>query len=136
MHLAEFTLDHKEAVWKIPPETRVLRIDCNITLSMAKEIIMRCRELDRIIYSGSAFYATPREAKDYLSAEIYHVTVEGEIEQHGVPENIAKEIRELYARGDTNLDLLSLQFKISKEKVWHIIHGKPLAHAKKEVDEK
>ncbi len=132
--LAEFVLEHKEDIWKIPPETRVLQINCGITIQIAKEIVMRCRELDKIIFAGNAFLLTSREAKDYLNAEIYHVTVEGEFAHHNVPENIAKQIKELYARGDSNLDSLALQFNLPKEKIWHVIHKKPPAKAK-EVEE-
>ena len=128
--MEEFTLEHREDVWKIPPEARVLRINCGLNIHSAHEIVTRCRELDRIVFSAHAFMITPREARDYLNENIYHITVEGEFEHHGVPQSVAKRIRERYARGDSNLESLALQFNLPKEKIWHIIHGKAPAHAK------
>ncbi len=122
--LIEFILENKEDVWKIPPETRVLIINCGLTMHAAHEIIMHCRELDKIIFSGSAFNLTPREVRDYLNSEIYHIAVEGEFEHHGVQPRIADAIRKLYARGDYNLESLEKLFKIPREKIWHIIHEK------------
>jgi len=128
--LAEFTLEYREDIWKIPSETRVLRINCILSMHAAKEIVMHCRELDKIIFSGNAFSLTSREVRDYLSAEIYHIAVKGEFEHHGVQPEIAGEIKKLYARGDYNLESLAVKFSLPRETIWHIIHGKAPTHVK------
>ena len=129
--LIEFTIENREDIWKIPPETKVIRIDCGLAMHAAKEIVLRCRELDKIIFSGNAFNLTEREVRDYLNAEIYHIAIEGEFTHHGVPPKIADAIKKLYARGDHNLDSLALKFRLPKEKIWHIIHGKAPPQRKK-----
>lgn len=135
MQLAEFVLEHKEDVWRVPAETRVLKVNCGISLHAATEIVSRCRELDKIIFSAGAFLLAEREAKDYLRAEIYQVTVEEEFAQHRVQHNAAKKIKELYARGDHNLHSLALQFGLTRDEVWQIVHDKALTNLKKEVEQ-
>ncbi len=122
-YLHEFVLEHKEDIWKVPPETRILKVNCKINLHSAKRIIEHCRELERVIFSPHAFEISDREAVDFLSPLVF-VEILGKKIETKVNKKVEEKIRELWARGDHNLESLSRKFKIPKETVYYIVHDK------------
>lgn len=121
--LKEFVLEHKEDVWTLPEDTRILRVNCKLNHNAAMQIIERCRELEEIIFEANAHGLTEEGTKKYLNDWVL-VSIEGEHRKHKVTQEEADEIRELYARGDHHLDTLSRQFELPKRVVWRIIKEK------------
>lgn len=118
-----YKLEHKEDVWRIPPETRVLMVECKLNLHAAQVIVEQCRELEKVSFSGQAYALTDKKTVEYLNQWAF-VGTRGIIKSHGIDEKTADKIRELYARGDNTLDSLAQNFCLPKNIIWHIVHEK------------
>lgn len=121
--LEEYTLEYKEDVHRVPEGARVLRVECKLSEHAARKILEKCRELEKIVFAGHAYALMEEGVAEYLRGWVF-VEIEGEHTHHGVPEEKAERIRELYARGDYHLDQLSREFVLPKNVIWHIVHEK------------
>lgn len=130
-YLHKFSLEHKEDIWKIPPETRILKVNCKLNLHFAKRIVEHCRELEKVIFSPHAFEISDKSAVNFLRPFVF-VEILGRESDIKVDKKTAKRIKELWARGDHNLQNLSQKFKVPVDTVYHIIHEKATEVAKEE----
>ncbi len=129
--LHEYTLEHKEDVWKLPSETRILTVNCRLNLHLAKKIIENCRELEFVKFSPHAFEITDKETVEYLEDLIF-VQIVGKKIKQDIDEKTRKRIRNLWNLGDHSTEHLSEKFNISKDVVYQIVHEKAPEHAKEE----
>jgi len=121
--LKEFTINYKEDVWKTPADTYTLFVKCGLSMHMANEIVMRCRELHRLVIDGHAYFLTGQDVKDFLNENV-HVEIVGHVKTQGVAPETEKKIRELYSMGHKNITQLSLDFKLDYDTVKQIIDGR------------
>ncbi|MFO7872307.1 MAG: hypothetical protein R6U26_01540 [Candidatus Undinarchaeales archaeon] len=129
--LHEYTLEHKEDIWKVPKEIRILTVNCRLNLHLAKKIIENCRELEFAKFSPHAFEITNEEAIEYLE-DLVFVQIVGKELKYDIDKKTRKKIKELWDLGDHSTEHLSKKFNISKDAVYHIVHEKAPEHAKEE----
>lgn len=125
-------LEHKEDIWKISEDTRILEIRCKFSMHSAVKLIERCRELEKIVFLGNAFALTSDDVIKYLNQFVF-VHIKGEVGAHNIKESVAKEIRRLYSTGSETIPNLSLKFKIPEYLVWYVIHEKAPTYIKRKV---
>ncbi|MFH1425013.1 MAG: hypothetical protein ABIG20_05105 [archaeon] len=121
--LIESTLEHKEDVWQVPGNTRILHVHCKLDRHSAAEVLARCRELEVVIFDANAHTLIDEETKTYLSERVF-LEIEGELREHKVSREEAHKIRELYMRGDHSIDELAREFELDRDMVWQIIKEK------------
>jgi hypothetical protein len=122
-NIARYTLERKHDVWSIPAETRVLEIKCGIGMHTAREIVERCRELEKVLFDGGAYTLTAPEAVEYLRQNAF-VIIESGVHHHGVDEEKVKEIHLDYAMGHHTIESLAEKHGLDEKKIWHVLHNK------------
>jgi len=122
--MEKFTIEYKEDIWKIPIETKIMKILCKLNLHAAEQIITKCRELEKLIISASAWDLMDPPVKQYLENHIY-IQIEGKPKQHPLNREEKKKIQFLYQTGGHNLETLANEFNISKNEVWEALKERP-----------
>ena len=128
--LKKATIEHKEDIWKIPESCHIVYVNCALEHYSARELVERCRELQRIVFSGPAYALTGEDTKRFLETNAFLV-IRSAVRHHGVEEELAKEIKHLYASGHYTLDRLSEKFRLSEHTLLHVIHDKPPVYVKR-----
>jgi len=121
--LKELTAEYKEDLWRIPADTYILTVKFILSMQAAQEIVMRCRELHRLVIDGHVWASMKQDVKDYLTKNV-HVEVSGSVEGHGVSLIIEKKIRQTYDLGHKSIHQLSLDYNLPYEVVKKILEGK------------
>jgi len=121
--LKEITAEYKEDLWRIPADTYKLIVKFSLSMHMAQEIVMRCRELHRLVIDGHVWAVMRQNVKDYLTENV-HVEISGGVEVHGVSMIIEKEIRQKYDLGHKSIHQLSVDYKLPYDVVKQVIEGK------------
>ena len=121
--MKEITAEYKEDLWRIPADTYKLNVKFVLSMHAAQEIVMRCRELHRLVIGRHVWASMRQNVKDYLTENV-HVEISGDVEGHGVSLIIEKEIRQTYDLGHKSIHQLSLDYKLPYEVVKHILEGK------------
>ena len=127
----KFVLEHREDIWRLPPDTRILAINCKIDEYDARELLKKCIELERIEFSPHAKEESG-EAIFYHLRNAVETVVRGKTIEHTHEKEVRKTIRELWNRGDHDMERLARKFNISVGEVYHIVHEKAPKHAKEE----
>ena|GEM_PF-3789565 len=121
--IVRYTLERKHNAWNIPAKTRVIEIKCGIGLHAAREIVERCRELERVLFDGGAYTLSEPEAIKYLEKNVF-VIIESGVHHHGVEKDKAKEIKQDYSMGHHTIESLAEKHGLDEKKVWHVLHDK------------
>jgi len=118
----QIIVEYKEDLWRIPADTGILIVKFQLSMNAAKEIVDRCRELDRLVVNGHNWAVMQKEVKDYLTEQI-HIVIEGDVE-HNISKITEDEIREKYNMGHKSIEQLSKDYGIHYDDLKHIIEGK------------
>jgi hypothetical protein len=128
--LERAVIEHKEDIWKIPESCHIVYVNCALEHYSARELIERCRDIQKIVFSGPAYALTNGETKEFLKENAF-VFVRSAVRHHGIDEAIEKEIKNLYASGHYTLHRLSEKFRLSEHTLLHIIHDKPPVYVRR-----
>lgn len=120
-HLVRYALEHKHDIWQIPPETRVLYVNCKLSHNSAVKVIERCRELERMVFSGYSYSLTSAETIKYLEDKVF-VEIYGRSKGHGLDPRLADDIRHMYETGGHTIQSIAQELGLSENTVWHAIH--------------
>jgi len=89
----QIIVEYKEDLWRIPADTGILIVKFQLSMNAAKEIVNRCRELDRLVIDGRNWVVMLKEVKDYLTEQV-HVDIKGDVIEHQISKITEDEIRE------------------------------------------
>ena len=119
----EFIIEHREDSWNVPPETRILTVNCGLNLHSAQKIMEKCRVLERMIFAGHAYALTGQETKDYLSEQVF-VEIKGDVQSHNLDTETVEKIEEMSRLWHHTSETIAEELGITSEQVKHVIQKK------------